>query len=88
MSDADHGERPRSYARPGLFADARLREKVSATRLPGATDTTREKWRPPGGVSVVFAQDDGGRTFRLDVIADDLTAPDAEITVIVREVLR
>jgi hypothetical protein len=88
VSDADHGERPRSYARPGLFADARLREKVSATRLPGATDTTREKWRPPGGDSVVFAQDDGGRTFRLDVIADDLTAPDAEITVIVREVLR
>lgn len=87
VADADQGDRPRRYARPGLFADPALTTKVSSTTLPGAADTVREKWRPPLGDSVVYAEDDSGRTFRLDVIAEDLSAPDAEITVIVREVL-
>lgn len=84
----DEIDRPWRYARTGLYADPELTVKRSALSLPGSPDTTHEKWRPPPGDSVVYAEDEGGRLFRLVVIAQDLSSADAELTVLLQQEIR
>lgn len=77
----------RTYDMPGLYADPELTLKRSSTVVPGSDDTTHEKWRVPAGDSTVYAVDDEGRRYRLDVTAPDLGAATAEIAIVVREAL-
>ena len=55
---------PYDYANPGLFHDAALTDKASATSIDGLADTTHEKLALPAGESVYYFQDDAGTLFR------------------------
>jgi hypothetical protein len=83
VADGDTG-RPWTYANPGLFADPELTVKASSLVVPGSTDTTHEKWVVRPGDTTLYAVDDQGTRYRLDVVAPDLTDPKAEISVVVR----
>jgi hypothetical protein len=64
-SDARPG--PYAYPHVGFFGDAALTAKVSATSIPGTTDTAHEKLALTPGTSVVYAGDGSGSTWRLTI---------------------
>ncbi len=57
---------------PGFFAAPTLApgSKLSATALPGLSDTAHEKWAPPAGESTVYFEDDTGTVYRLRIERD------------------
>ena len=79
----DHADdTPYGWSKPGFFADESLTNKLSATNLPGVSDTAHEKWVPPIGESVMYLQDDEGTTFRVRVFVP-VDGDRDEITVLV-----
>ena len=54
-----------SHAKPGLFADAALTQKLSSTADDGSGDVVHEKYAVPKDGATVYAQDRDGSTWRL-----------------------
>lgn len=69
------------YAQPGLFSDAELTTKISATEIAGVRDTSHEKLALEPGETVVYFADDVGQTYRLRALMPE--GDDHEIEVFV-----
>ncbi len=63
-----HSDVAYAWSTPGFFEDPELTRKVSATDLPGFTDTEHEKWVPPPHEVTVYVADDQGDVYRLRVV--------------------
>lgn len=84
VSEDDVGDsRAWGYTDVGFFQDPELTIKLSSTVVSGSADTTHEKWRPRGGDQTVYARDDRGQVYKLDVIAEDLSDDRAELSILV-----
>lgn len=71
------------WARPGFYGDSDLTEKVSTTTLDGHADTLREKLAlPPGQALTVYAEDDEGGVYRLEVAPGDGAAFELDVRVV------
>jgi hypothetical protein len=67
-SDSE-GELP--YTKPGFFADSQLTDKVSTTLAVGGVDETLHEKIAAALGSIVYAEDESGRVYRIEIAARD-----------------